>query len=117
MGCTRSPSNAATWRAAPSAVPPRPAISVDEARGEALEVEPLALDREAARAGRANGRPELIQEGRPPVRGHRHHLVLVRGAAEAEVLGHLLVEETERVRQLLRREDLQLTIRVAAREI
>ena len=60
---------------------------------------------------------QLVEEGRLPVGGHRHHLVLVRGPAEAEVRGQLLVEEPERVRQRLRGEDLERPSGEAAGEV
>ena len=43
------------------------------------------------------------RKARLPVRRHRHDLVLVRRAAEAEVVGELLVQQPERVRELLAR--------------
>ena len=63
-------------------------------RGQGAEVH--GLDAEAALAV---GRDQVAQAGeerRAPVGRHRHHLVLVGGAAEAEVGGHLLVEQAER---------------------
>src|SRR5436190_8950997 len=67
-------------------------------------------DYEAAVAGRANYLTEL---GQPPglaVRGERHDLVLIGGAAEAEVNGRLFVHEAQGVGQPLGGEELELPV-------
>ena len=51
---------------------------------------------------------EAVEQPRPPVRREGHHLVLVGRPAEAEVLGQLLVEQAQRVRQRLDGEHLQV---------
>jgi hypothetical protein len=51
--------------------------------------------------------PKILEVGRLPVGGHGHDLVLVRGAPEPEVRRELLVQQSERVRQRLRGQDLQ----------
>jgi hypothetical protein len=60
----------------------------------------------------AGGPDRLAQDRqvpRHPVRRQRHHLVLVGRAQEAEVLGDLLVEQAERVRQRLGRQHAERT--------
>ena len=56
--------------------------------------------RAAAPVG-ADKRAQLSQVRRLAVARERHHLVLVRRAAEAEMCGQLLVQKPERVRQCL----------------
>jgi hypothetical protein len=95
----------------------RPICVRPEPRREARQVELLPLDDESSGSGDPDRLAEVAQERRPPVRGHRHDLVLVGRAPEAEVLGHVLVEEPERVRELLRRERLELAVDVATCEV
>ncbi len=73
--------------------------------------------REAARAVGPHELAQLVEVRRAPVGRHRHHLVLVRRAAEAEVGGELLVEQPERVRQRLRGEDLERAVAGVPREV
>jgi hypothetical protein len=60
---------------------------------------------------------QRIEMRRPAVRGHRHDLVLVGRPAEAEVGGQLLVQQPQRVRQLLDGQDLEPAVLEAAREV
>jgi predicted secreted protein len=52
--------------------------------------------------------PGALREARLAEGGERHHLVLVGGAQEAEMLGEFLVDEAQGVRQLLAAEVLHL---------
>ena len=74
------------------------------------------LGPEAAVPGGVHQLPEQRQMPRRPVRRHRHHLVLVAGAFEAEVGGQVLVQQAERVRQRLCGEDVELLVAVLPRE-
>ena len=74
-------------------------------------------DAEPAPAVGAHELPERVQERRLRVGAQRHHLVLVGGAAEAEVGGQLLVEQPERVRQPLRGEHVQRAAREAPGQV
>jgi hypothetical protein len=75
------------------------------------------LDPEAAVQGDANGPAELLEEPRLPVRCERHDLVLVRRPQEPQVVGHLLVEEADRVWELLGGEHLESPIHCASRQV
>jgi hypothetical protein len=86
-----------------------PPVAVDERGGEALPLHRIRP--EAARTVGADEPPERVQVLRRAVRRHRHDLVLVRGTPEAEVRGELLVAQTERVRQALRRQARERAVR------
>ena len=76
------------------------------------------LGDEAAVTGRRGSvSRSCVQEARLAVGGQRHHLVLVAGAQEPEVLGQRLVQQAERVRQRLAGQDLQPAVVVAAGEV
>ena len=70
----------------------------------------------AAPVGPDQGAEGVEELGRRVGR-HRHHLVLVRGAAEAEVRRQLLIEQAERVREPLGGEHLQRPVHVAPGEV
>ena len=74
-------------------------------------------DGEAAVAGDPDGLAQLAEVGRLPVGGQGHHLVLVRGAPEPEVVGDLLVEQAQGVRQPLGGQDLQVAVDRAAGQV
>ena len=77
-----------------SSGPPRGA-----GRAEPL-LQPGRLDRVLAVLAEADDLAELGDVARLAVRGQGHHLVLVGRVQEAEVVGHLLVEDAERVRHV-----------------
>jgi hypothetical protein len=93
----------------------RPPRLGGDRRGVPGEVD--VAHREPAGAVGADQRAEVVQERRRPVGRHRHHLVLVRRAPEAEVRGELLVEQPQRVRQYLGGQHLQPPALVAARQV
>ena len=61
--------------------------------------------------------PEVVEEARLAVRGQGHHLVLIGAAQEPEMLGHVLVQQAQRVRQLLAGQRLQRAVVEAAGEM
>lgn len=62
-------------------------------RGDRLPVHRLGA--ETAVGARIDQFAEHVGEPRSPVGRHRHHLVLVAGALEAEVFGQALVEQAQ----------------------
>jgi hypothetical protein len=78
-----------------------------ERRREAREIE-LGGHAEPALAVGLHQLPEGVEELGLPVGGHGHDLVLVGRAAEAQVRGQLLVEQAERMGQVLRGEHVEL---------
>ena len=75
------------------------------------------IGRERADAVVAHGCAERVGEGRAPVGGERHHLVLVGRAAKAEVVRHLLVQEAERVWEGLRGERHERAVAPVGRQV
>ena len=65
------------------------------------------LHHEASAGGDADRLAKRLQVNRFTVGRERHHLVLVRRALEAEVHGQLLVHQSQRMRQLLRGQQLE----------
>jgi hypothetical protein len=76
---------------------------------DGLDAEAAVLDADEA--------PEVAEVVRLAVGGEGHDLVLVRAAAKAEVRGQLLVEQSERMRELLRSEHLEVTVSIAAVQV
>ena len=92
-----------------------PAIALSEPGREALPIG--SARKEAAVARRLHVLTQLVQMSGHPVGGERHHLELVRGAAEAEMRGQALVDEAERLRQGLLREHVQLAAAHKAEQV
>jgi hypothetical protein len=102
-------------RARERSVRDRELLARPQRRGEVRQRE--RLDAEATDAVGVDQAPQILEEGGLPVGRHRHHLVLVRRAPEAEVRGQLFVQEPERVRQSLARQHLQLATAGPAGEV
>jgi hypothetical protein len=83
--------------------------------GEAVPVH--RGDGEAAVRGGPDQVTELVKVGRAAVGGQRHDLVLVAGVQEPEVAGQTLVEQAERVGQLLRGQHLEVIAAVHAGQV
>jgi hypothetical protein len=66
---------------------------------------------EAAVSGRGHRVAQPAEVAQAAVARQRHDLVLLGGPVEAEMLGELLVEQAERVRQGLRREHGERSVR------
>jgi hypothetical protein len=94
-------------------VPGGPGRALGAARGERLPGDRVDLE---ASNPHANGGAKRVEEARLAVRRERHDLVLVGRAREAEMLRELLVEDPERVGELLDREGLELRSAIPARE-
>ena len=75
------------------------------------------LHPEPALAIGGHGPAQLGEVHRCPVRRQRHHLVLVGAAPEPEVVGGLLVEQAQRMRQMLAGEDLDLAADAAPGQV
>ena len=67
-------------------------------------------DGEAAVAGGPDGLAQLADAGRPAVGGQGHDLVLVRGAAEPQVVGDLLVQQAQGVGEPLGGQDVEVAV-------
>lgn len=93
----------------------RPRGALGQSLGVGVPVD--RLDPEAAVVRGVDQFAQRLQVPGPAVGGQRHDLVLVAGAQEAQVLGHVLVHEAQGVRQLLRGEHLQLAVAVAAGQV
>ena len=93
----------------------RPTVAALRQRGrEGRPVDGLGAKAAVARGVDQLG--ELPGVARRPVGRHGHHLVLVRGAPEAQVRRQLLVEQAERVGQLLDRQRVEPADSVIAAE-
>ena len=93
----------------------RELLARPQPRGEVRQRE--RLDAEATDAVGVDQTSQILEEGGLPVGSHRHHLVLVRRAPEAEVGRQLLVQQPERVRELLARQHVQLAAAGSAGEV
>ena len=96
-------------------VPAGPLLALAAPLGQGAELD--RGDGEAAVAGDPDRLAQLPQVGGPPVGGQGHDLVLVRGAPEPEVVGDLLVQQTEGVGEPLGGQDLEVAVDRAAGQV
>lgn len=75
------------------------------------------LHAEPSVTGGTDQAAKIVDQGRPPVGGHGHDLVLVGRSPKAEVLGDLLVEKAEGMRKALGAQHLQLAPSGSARQM